>query len=332
MPTRNRLDPALVDGLVRPLLKHLTDANQPREEQWQGWAVTPVYGGRNNLLYRATCRSADLAVKFCIEDERDRAGREFGSLSVLEQAGLCIGPSPVLLEREIYHRPVIVTTWLPGVTNTRLPESDSDWHRLVEHLATIHSVKPVDARLTLSNSTLFATTAAEAVELVHSHATRIPLPRQEPGLQSALRRLQLMHLPNWPAPALCLCRLDNGLSNYVRRPGAWASVDWEYSGWCDPAFDLANMLTHVALKDAPRWRRDWAIEAYGRLVNDGTIELRTETYCKILVIWWATRLARYLYEIPRGLDPRLATWDPGWRPDIRAKYEHCLANCQTELD
>ena len=46
---------------------------------------------------------------------------------------------------------------------------------------------------------------------------------------------------------------------------------------------------------------------------------------EILVVWWAVRTYRYLYEIPRGLDPRLAAMPENWRADIQTKFEHCLA-------
>jgi thiamine kinase-like enzyme len=118
--------------------------------------------------------------------------------------------------------------------------------------------------------------------------------------------------------------MDNNVTNYVRRPGLWASVDWEYSGWGDPAFDVANLITHVTYKDVPASQWPSLIAAYSGQVKDATASLRVQVYGQILVAWWAARLARYLYELPRGLDQRLAAWSPGWQSDIRAKYEHYL--------
>jgi aminoglycoside phosphotransferase (APT) family kinase protein len=312
------------EAQIRPLLDHLAGAQVRREDRWEAWRIRPISGGRNNLLYRVTSPQADLAVKFCIRDGRDRAGREFRSLTVLNQAGLSIAPEPVLLDRDTYRQPVAVLTWLPGRISAQPPDSDADWLSLVQHLVTIHSIKPGDVHLRLPKSTLHASSAAEAAQLVHDHAARIPPQHREPRLQRLLAQLPAARFPSWPTPVECLCRLDNSLANYVRRPGAWASVDWEYSGRCDPAFDLANMLTHVALKDAPLWRWSWAIETYAGLVDDERAALRARVYCQILIVWWATRLARYLFEIPRGLDPRLAAWTAGWEEDIRAKYEHYL--------
>jgi hypothetical protein len=59
-------------------------------------------------------------------------------------------------------------------------------------------------------------------------------------------------------------------------------------------------------------------------VEDDSAAVRIQVYCNILLVWWAARLARYLYEIPRGQDRRLADWPVGWQADIKAKYEHYL--------
>jgi hypothetical protein len=37
----------------------------------------------------------------------------------------------------------------------------------------------------------------------------------------------------------------------MRRAGAWASVDWENSGWGDAAFEIADMMTHPAYVTVP---------------------------------------------------------------------------------
>jgi hypothetical protein len=48
-------------------------------------------------------------------------------------------------------------------------------------------------------------------------------------------------------------------------------------------------------------------------------------YRFLMLFWWAARLARSLYEIPRGGDARLVERPAGWAEDTRAKYERYLA-------
>jgi aminoglycoside phosphotransferase (APT) family kinase protein len=155
--------------------------------------------------------------------------------------------------------------------------------------------------------------------------TYLPEEARPPALRALLRRPEATRFPAWQSAPITLCQLDNNTENYIRRPGVWASVDWEYSGWGDPAFDVANLVTHVSLMDVlqPRW--DWFIDRTSDLVEQADTAFRIQVYCEIMRVWWVARLARYLYELPRGRDQRLATWPAGWQADIEAKYNHYLA-------
>ncbi len=108
-------------------------------------------------------------------------------------------------------------------------------------------------------------------------------------------------------------------------------MDWENAGWGDPAFDVAQWMTHASYIGVrqPRW--EWVTERYARLVDDATVAQRIGAYLPIVWVWWVARLARYLYEVPRGLDERLVPWPQGWQADLQAKYEHYLARAQTAL-
>ena len=314
---------------IRALLDHLADAEPQDEEQWQGWWIVRVAGGRNNLLFRATGDGGDLAIKFTVRDERDRVGREFGSLAALRHAGLSIAPEPVLLDRSRYPQPVVVQSWLEGEVCATAPTKDAEWEKVAQHLASIHTVTPDRTAQSLPWATINANDAEEGKQRVREQVAHIPAEARPPALRALLRRFEAMRVPAWPSPPVTHCRLDTNLENYIRRPGRWASVDWEYSGWGDPAFEVANLVTHVAMMEVPASRWAWLVDRYcGRycgLVEDATAPQRIETYCQIMRVWWVARLARYLYELPRGRDRRLADGPDGWQADIERKYGHYLA-------
>lgn len=312
------------ERLVRPLLEHLAGADWDGETTWEDWRIRRIAGGRNNLLYRAKGPRGDLAVKFTVPDECDRAGREYGALTVLRQAGLSIAAQPVLLDRSSYAQPVVVQSWLDGEVKDHAPETPAEWHRLLEHLALVHSVTPDLANLALRESRIHACSAEEGKRAVRQQVQHIPQDAQDAPLKALLARFEDRVFSEWPEPPTALCRLDNNITNYVRRSGPWASVDWEYSGWGDPAFDVANLLTHVAYMAVPAWRWEGLAAAYCVLVEDAAALVRIQTYCQILAVWWVLRLARYLYELPRGLDRRLVDWSAGWQADIEAKYRYYL--------
>lgn len=311
-------------SMVRPILDYLTSEARQENGWWRDWQITRIAGGRNNLVYRVSGPRGDLALKFTVRDERDRAGREYDALTALRQAGLSVAPEPILLDRTSYHQPVVVQSWLEGEVSATPPSTDDEWQKLVQHLASIHTVTPEKTRTPLPWATINANTAEEGMRRVQEQMAHIPRKAQPVSLAALLHRFEASRFPEWPSAPVALCRSDNNITNYIRRPGLWASVDWEYSGWGDPAFDVANLVTHVAYQDVVSSRRKWFIDRYCRLMEDDSAAIRIRVYCDILLVWWAARLARYVYEIPAGQDQRLADWPAGWQTDIEAKYEHYL--------
>jgi thiamine kinase-like enzyme len=221
-----------------------------------------------------------------------------------------------------------------------LPEDEGEWRALLEHLVRVHGVTPQQVDVCLQSPTLDANTAAQARDRVWWQVSRVPCEAQPDSLRALLARVEAVEEPTWPEAPLGLCRCDNNVRNYIRVPvqpyGAWASVDWEYSGWGDPAFDAAQWMAHAAYTEAPLSRWAWALEAYPRRAaelaragpaarEDPTLALRVRTYYRLMVVWWAARLVRYLYEVPAGLDTRLTPWPEGWEENLRVKYAHYLA-------
>jgi aminoglycoside phosphotransferase (APT) family kinase protein len=316
------------ERILRPLLDHLAH-ERPACEEWQGWQIRRIDGGWCNLLYRATGEAGDLACKFTMRDERDRAGREYNALCALDKAGLDIAPQALLLDRDRYSQPVVVQTWLSGKSSGMPPTTDAGWEGLLRHLVLVHSATPERTGVRLQRAVLDANNAAEARETVRWQVSHMPPEARPASLHSLLRRFEAIECPEWPRAPVALCRCDNNIRNYLRRPGTWASVDWEYSGWGDPAFDVAQWATHASYTDVPAERWEWALDAYYRLADergasDPTLALRVRVYLQIMAVWWVARIARYLYEIPAGLDRRLVPWPEDWQDEMTVKYDHYL--------
>jgi hypothetical protein len=102
-------------------------------------------------------------------------------------------------------------------------------------------------------------------------------------------------------------------------------------GWGDPAFDIADLITHLAFIEVPSSRWVWLLEQYGQVVEDTTIATRIFTYSKIMLIWWLARFTRYLYEIPRSLDQRLSPWPKNILTDLSEKYDCYLKKADQGL-
>jgi aminoglycoside phosphotransferase (APT) family kinase protein len=311
-----------------PLLQHL-DATRPAAPSiWRAWRIEPVGGGRNNLLYRAHGELGDFAVKFTIRDDRDRAGSEYWALLVLQHAGLDLAPRPVLLEQTRYRQPVVVQTWVDGEIVGVAPTSESDWRALVQHYAAVHHVTPANTDAELGPAVLTMDSATAGRGRIAKETAHVPPSDWPEELRRLIDSLDRATFPDWPAPPVTLCRGDSNPQNFLRRPTGLASVDWEYSGWGDPAFELAELRCHPAYLAVSAPSIDDLVTMYAPLDGDPTFTIRAHTYYRLMLVWWAARFARILYEVDRGLDERLVPRPSTWRAETMSNYDEYVRRAE----
>ena len=293
-----------------------------------GWDIRQITGGANGLVYYACNGGTEVAVKFSANDERDRAGREYDALTVLQDAGLDLAPRPLLLERHRYRQPVVVQSWLDGEVSAAPPDTDDTWIKLLEHYAALERVRPEHTQLNLKRTILNASSFEAAKTLVGDQLEKLPESAFPKGLREVVLPLLAKTIPTWPEPPLALCRGDSNLTNFVRRTEGWCSLDWEYGGWGDPTFEMADLITHpaYALVSYERW--PWVVAHYAEMTRDARAPERIQAYVLVLSVWWTVRFARYLYEVPRGLDPRLVAFPAGWLAEAEQKYRRYLELAQ----
>ena len=320
----------MLDALL-PLL-HYLDITPPTAGQcWAEWTITPIAGGANNLLYRVTNGQADYAIKFTVRDERNRVGREFAALTALQTAGLTIAPQAIGYDVDRFRQPVIVQSWLMGDLLTGPPQTQAEWLALLDHYCLIHSFRPEQTAVALAEAVLNMANGAAGKALIEQQVANLPLAARPTSLQAILIWLQRWTPPTWSTPPRTLCRVDGNWRNFIRQPQGLLSVDWENSGWGDPAFELADLMTHPAYTsvDLATWL--WLSEAYATASGDQTAVIRIQTYYTLMLVWWLVRWARFLYEVPRGLDVRLAARSPHWESETEQNYSHYLTKIETHL-
>ena len=91
------------------------------------------------------------------------------------------------------------------------------------------------------------------------------------------------------------------------------------------------MITHPAYLDVPPERWDWVANLYAELCGDETAVRRIQTYTTLMLIWWVARLARALYEIPRGQDERLVPRDPDWQQQGEQKLAYYIQRAYSAI-
>ena len=298
-----------------------------------GWHVRQVTGGANGLVYYARDGDTEVAVKFCLNDVRDRAGREYNTLTVLQDTGADLAPRPLLLDRHNYRQPVVVQSWLTGEVSAEPPDNDETWTRLLEHYAALARVRPEHTRISLEPTVLNASSFEAAKALVRGQLQQLRDHAYSGELREVVDALLAKTVPAWQSPPVALCRGDGNITNFVRLPGGWRSLDWEYGGWGDPAFEMADLITHPAYLAVPAERWPWVVATYAELTRDASAPERIRAYVLVLAVWWAVRTARYLHEVPRGLDPRLVAFPADFLAETERKHRgyvtlawRCLAS------
>ena len=244
--------------------------------------------------------------------------REFNALNALHQAGLTIAPHALLLDIESYNQPVVVQSWIDGNTLTQQPQTDAEWERLIECLCQIHTIKQsqkhqiADAVLSFRNSSQGKARVVDAI-------TQIPTEAQLNIVKSMLNWFSQWEPPAFPEPQLALCHSDPNWRNFISHDNRLYVVDWENSGWGDPAFEIADMITHPAYEGVREERWEFVIQTYVQFSNDPSSELRIRIYTIQMLMWWIIRSNRYLYEIPLGLDNRLVSRPKNWEENSKSK-------------
>lgn len=317
MPTQiGELSGREQEALIRPILNELAANPLGGHFQWNGWRLGRITDGANNLIYRATSEQADLAIKFTIRDARDRAGREYNTLRALARAGVNLGPRAILLDRQRYAYPVVVQTWVEGTVIDAPPANGAEWRTLLSHFVAIHQLTPEYVAEALPDAVLSIRSPAAARDHVRQQVARLPRSSQPPELQRLLTVIEDMRLPAWPAPPLTLCRGDPNIRNLIRRLDGWLSVDWENSGWGDPAFEIADLMAHPSYVDVPEAQWMYVITMYSNLSDDQSAIERIPIYHAMMLLWWAARFAFSRYQVTHHqlsddhqLVPRNASWD-----------------------
>ena len=277
----------------------------------------------NGRVFRASGSEGDVAVKFTVRDSRDRAGREWAALSLLAEYSDTLAPRPLLLDCDRYPQQVIVQSWLDGDSSDAMPADDTAWESLCRHLLEIHSLPKSPGRPDIRPVVLYVTSASDALRAISFQHGRLPRAGWPQAVNDLVDQALSISWPHWPRPPLRFCRGDPNIRNFIRRPDSWASVDWEYSGWGDPAFELADLIVHAAHVNWPRRQTRFLVDLYCAHSNDATIRERIPVYETLMLVWWTLRLGRLLPEAQSGVDTRLAGLSHSWyqeRLDLQKNY------------
>ncbi len=320
-------------------------------ESWSGDSVTVrrVTGGANNALYRVETDGQTYAAKLCVADGRRRAAREYGALRLLRAAGLDIAPQPVWLDEssEVVPFPLVVYHWLPGEPLGPSPTS-RQLAALLESVHSMHALRQDDFEDSdLSDAIFhwfdFEPYLAELRDFMAKYESW--LATTKPGGQNLWNRLvRLVDSctetltttaadPSRGCFPLRLCHVDQNLANALwGKDGRLRWVDWEYSGWGDPALDVAEPRWHAALVGLSEAQQTWLRENYRRPEDDPSFDDRLAVWDHLLATRWPLAILRLLWSEYNGPD-RVRLTRPANDPvELRARLVRFIERAEWLVD
>jgi aminoglycoside phosphotransferase (APT) family kinase protein len=286
---------------------------------------TPVHvergsQGFNNAVYRVAIKGATFTCKLFVVDERQRAEREWAAICAAQESGELLAPVPVAFAPEgPLPQPAIISQWVEGASLTAERLTASQLDDLVLAVARIHRIRPAaglefltawhqpanftdylaEARGFLDPVRAWAAGVAGQTRDLPSWVADLPelLPLIEVTLDDAEREARAAGPTIGGLAVPALIRIDGNLDNVLRRAdGRLIFVDWEYSGWGDPAFDLAELRWHPRTLNIAQADWEAALNAYPAPADDADFRRRLAVYSHLLPVWWVARSALYLLE------------------------------------
>lgn len=313
-----------------------------------GVTVRRIRGGANNALYRVDLDGQSFVCKLCVDDERRRAAREYGALDLLRHAGLDIAPQPLWLDesRRLFPYPAVAYVWLRGEP-IYPPLTAGQLAALLATVQSSHSLRVrefPDHRLRAAwfHWFEFGVYLAEMTDFIDDYGPW--LVTSDPDGPALLDRLtqavfacgrivvktdvSLRH----DRVSLRLCRVDPNLANAIWcDDGRLRWVDWEYSGWGDPALDLADLRWHAALEDLTDEQHAWLRENYRRPDDDPAFDARLRVWDCILAARWPLLILRLLWSQHNGPDRVRLTQPVTDRRDVRARMVRFIERAEAVL-
>jgi aminoglycoside phosphotransferase (APT) family kinase protein len=253
-----------------------------------------------------------------VEDGRQRAAREFGALNALHTARADIAPDPIAIDtsKTILPYPMVIYRWAEGAP-LQAPIGTAQLREFLDSYHQLHSVKPASHPTFQLTAWFhwfdFKAYLDEIQELADLYTPW--LAKQKPDGNALADRLRgciaacasLLAKtdisPKQEQIPLRLMRVDPNSANAILAPdGHIRWVDWEYSGWGDPALDLAELRWHAALQPLGNAALQWLRANYRLSFEDPGFYDRLHIWDHILATRWPLLILRALWSSHNGPD------------------------------
>jgi hypothetical protein len=225
--------------------------------------LTPLPGGRNNRVWRLHAAETDFLLKryyWAENDQRDRMGHEIAFLSYLRSIGNNAAPEPLAADRE---NRFALLEFIHGVPPPLPDIAEPEVFAAAEFFAAMNSARFPDAVQALPAASEACFSFRQHVETTGHRVARLDQIVTDDDVAAAAGEFAFDHLrPLWERVRAriienalehggyerklaqeerCVSPSDFGFHNSLRLPdGSLRFLDFEYSGWDDPAKTIAD--------------------------------------------------------------------------------------------
>ncbi len=245
--------------------------------------IVALTGGMNNAVYAFGAGRRRYCAKLYKVDDCRRAEREWRALSLLAARGLDVAPRP---RRYAPDRdpPAVVMEFVPGTPLSCQPPGRRESLALVEALRPVYAITPATADYPYP----MIGRPADRIARVRLLAKQVGARPEEPLAAAVLPLVR-----EWlagddeaillaPAPPV-FARGDPNFANCLWDGARVRLVDFEYAGWSDLAFELADLVEGLW---AQRIGDDQWADLLPRLGLRGGDRPRFEAARRLCAVFW----------------------------------------------
>lgn len=246
--------------------------------------LRPIKGGYNNAVYAFRHNGRSYCLKFYKVDERQRARREWCALELLTSRGCFYPPRPFHYDADS-NPPVVVMEFVDGRGLGNQPLNKAHLSALVDALQEMYAITPA----------LASDPLGPVVGDAHGWIRFLRRGERdiEPSTLDVLAYEEHTLLRTWlqgtdPAilmesAPLVFSRGDPNLANCLWDGQRLRIVDFEYSGWNDRAFDLADLVEHIQSRRTPDEEWGWFVEQFGLSREE---RIRFQAAQRLAALFW----------------------------------------------
>jgi len=261
----------------------------------QPFVLEKLDSGTNHQVFKYKHSNDEYLLKMASQNKSIRLAKELLALIFMDTQDEKLAPKPIAFFREKDNLSVLIAEWIQGKVYQEPPQQDSEWVQIVEHYFRIHSNSPSFHNIYVQSAYQNPCSKQKSKKFIESQIGKVPKEFWPNEIKALLKLWEEKTFINWSTPKVAFCRGDGNFTNLIMISKGIISVDWEFSGWGDPYFDLASLLAHPAYVDSNLSKVQWVADYYNGLDKQKDFHQKINDYLLTLFIYWAARYLNLLY-------------------------------------